>query len=149
MPLVNEQQLEPCKGPEPGKLCLRGLHHLADPAIRGYDGLWRCTACNTVHTEKVFQEAGQSVPNPGDEAKMLPVEGRTFEDKRRSALLARIARESIQGGRFTIPTPVAARPGDPRDLRSLMQQRRDEPSETEEQRRARIFQKYSVKRGPA
>jgi len=147
MPKVDTLQLEPCIGPEQGTPCIRGEGSLADPAVQGYDKLWRCTACNKIHTELVFQESGESAPNPGEAAQMAALPAGSFYEKRRAAMMNRIAKDSVRGGRFTVSSPVTLREGDPRDIRSHLSGKSEAPKETEEQRRARIVAKYQKRRG--
>src|SRR5688572_12524892 len=133
MPKVDPKDLDPCVG-NPKAPCGR----IADPMIQGFDKKWRCSACNSVHTELVYQEAGSSAPNPGVASKNIGVKREDVEASRRLEILARNA---PRGG-FTTPSPVAARPGDPTDLKSFIAQKKAAPKESEADRRARILRKY-------
>lgn len=146
MPKVDAKQIEPCPGPEKGIPCGKP----ADPAIQGYDKVWRCLGCNKVHAELVFKEAGEAPPNPGEAARMVALPPGSMFEKRRNAILGGIAAERIRGGTFTNPSPVAAREGEPADLKSHLAANKSTkasvPRETEEQRRARIVKKYTERK---
>lgn len=122
MPKVSEQELEPCAG-TPLKTCGRK----ADPAIKGYDGLWRCMRCNEIHAELVFKEAGEKAPNPGEAARNVGVEQGNSKLARRLDILARARKGLIE-----LPPGVE----DVRELEGPLE------GETEAQRRARILRKY-------
>ena len=135
MPKVDAKQLEPCPGPERSKQCLRGERALADPAIAGFDKVFRCVECHRVHAELVFNEAGNANPNPGDHSNARPVAlPQGVDAARRAAMLARAA---PRGG-YTTP-PRTIRPAEASE--PLPPELRPE-RESEVSRRARILKKY-------
>lgn len=137
---MRPEDVEPCPGPEPKIPCGKP----ADPAISGYDNVFRCIACHRIHVELVLKEAGESEPNASEDraADMLKVrKGETGEQARRRAILQ-------QYGSPQAPTTEAERSGivdaRGRPMRVEASRPNDAKQMTAEERRAAILRKYGA-----
>jgi hypothetical protein len=113
----------------------------ADPAIRGYDSKWRDLRCNETHMDSVLGESGDSAPNASEDKSATTIavpKGMTGVEARRAAIID-------QFGRKQPPTTEEEIAG---VRRAQVVQRVSPPNgrETDEQRRARILEKYGVRR---
>jgi hypothetical protein len=109
-----EQRLMRLEDVEPCPVCRKP----ADPAIKGYDGAWRCVICHVAHCDMVNMESGDTAPNLSEETKPLTVTGRTLEEKRAAV-------HTLRGSESEWP--------------------KKNYHETEDARRERILEKFGVK----
>lgn len=151
---INQDEMPPCVG-NPGTPC----NTTPQPVmISGYDDKMRCPPCNKIHIALVEQEAGDSNPNtppksvsPRLNAKVEARRQQAFDNI--NASLEKRGMVHKYGSKETVAANMpVAEPGDPRDMKDAMT--RDEHGTrddgiTESERRARIYNKYNVRKGGA
>lgn len=89
---VRQSDLPVCVG-NPNHKC--GIK--ADPAIKGYDGKWRCYPCNDIHSELVLAEAGEGAPD-ASQPRFISVAPDPVQKERLAAIL-KDTESAIESGR--------------------------------------------------
>jgi hypothetical protein len=52
--------------PQDMPACALCMRQIMGAAVQGYDGRWRCLACNDVHATEVLHESGDAAPNESE-----------------------------------------------------------------------------------
>jgi hypothetical protein len=83
--------------PQDMPACVDCFRPVQGAAVAGYDGKWRCLACNRIHGEAVLLESGESAPNASEERPGRIIgHDETAETKRKKRASAMIEKYGIR-----------------------------------------------------
>lgn len=78
-------------------LCVDCRHVTQGAAVAGYDGQYRCLACNEAHAKAVLRESGDSAPNASEERPGRPAapEGEAAKARREARVKATLEKYGV------------------------------------------------------
>lgn len=126
--VVREGELPPCVG-NPGVGCWDPIQTIM---ISGFDGKMRCPPCQKIHTELVFNEAGNSAADSGSNGF---VESAGLSDREKVARAGILKKHAPRGG-WTTPSSMPPERAEPRASERI------DPNQPPAERRADILAKY-------